>query len=210
MPVTEFATMKLRSGYDALEFLEALMEVQEIQDAWTRQNQPHNLDAGDNLSSMYTEDTNPTTLLITAPWDSPQGHHEWIQTGDNQRANARLSQFIVPGCSSVLLFHMESAGKRPQMRTAFVHKDSNDGFDICRITVKADQRKLLQSKYQDLEDELRECGLEQSIWAGWRIETSGDDEDLVVFWSNDVPAERLEDLLSMSDKKDHRRFKHVV
>lgn len=210
MPVTEFALIKLRGQYNSLEFLETLMECQEIQDNWVRRNQAHNLNPGANVSSMYTDATDQSTLLITAPWDSPEAHGEWIQSAENRMANGSLSEFCAPGADSVLLFHMEPAGKSPQMREAFKHKDSNDTFDVCRITVKSEHREALQLKYQALEDELRKEGLEKSIWAGWRIETFEDEEDLVVFWAGDVLKERLQGLAGLALKKDHRRFKHIV
>ncbi|KAL7795348.1 hypothetical protein V8C37DRAFT_39753 [Trichoderma ceciliae] len=210
MPVTEFALLKLKGNCDALEFLETLMECQELQDNWVRQNQPCNLNPGTNLSSMYTDATDQSTLLITAPWDSPEAHGEWIQSLENRTANGSLSGFCAPGCNSVLLFHMDPAGARPQMREAFQHKDSNDIFDVCRLTVKDDQREALQRKYQTLENELTKEGLEKSIWAGWRIEKAEGEEDLIVFWTADVPRKRLEGLASLALKKDHRRFRHVV
>jgi hypothetical protein len=210
MPVTEFALINLRGNYDALEFLETLMECQEIQDNWVRQNQTCNLNPGTNLSSMYTDVTGQSTLLITAPWDSPEAHGEWIKSSENRMANGSLSEFSAPGCDSVLLFHMEAAGARPQMREAFKHKDSNDIFDVCRITIKDDHRESLQKAYQTLENELRKEGLEKSIWAGWRIEKAEGEEDLVVFWASEVPRERLEGLASLALKKDHRRFRHIV
>ncbi|KAL7893774.1 hypothetical protein HDV63DRAFT_100477 [Trichoderma sp. SZMC 28014] len=210
MPVTEFALIKLRGEHNSLEFLETLMECQEIQDNWVRRNQPHNLNPGANVSSMYTDATDQSTLLITAPWDSPEAHGEWIQSAENRMANGSLSEFTAPGADSVLLFHMEPAGKRPQMREAFKHKDSNDTFDVCRITVNGEHRDALQLKYQALEDELRKEGLEKNIWAGWRIETFEEEEDLVVFWAGDVLKERLQGLASLAIKKDHRRFRHIV
>lgn len=210
MPVTEFALIKLRGNYDALEFLDTLMECQEIQDNWVRQNQPCNLNPNANLSSMYTDANDQSTLLITAPWDSPEAHGEWIQSPENRKANGSLSEFSAPGCDSVLLFHMEPAGARPQMREAFQHKDSNDIFDVCRLTVRDDEREALQSEYQALENELRKEGLEKSIWAGWRIEKAEGEEDLIIFWTGDVPRTRLEGLASRALKKDHRRFRHIV
>ncbi|KAL7915015.1 hypothetical protein GGI35DRAFT_166980 [Trichoderma velutinum] len=213
MPVTEFAIIKLRSNFDPLEFLETLMECQEIQDNWIRRNQPCNLAPGMNLSSMYTDATDQSTLLITAPWDSPEAHGEWIQSLENRTANGNLTEFSAPGCDSVILFHMDPAGARPQMREAFQHKDTNDVFDVCRLTYNGDQREAIQTKYQALENELRKEGLEKSIWAGWRIEKAAgeeDKEDLIVFWTGDVPKKRLEGLASLALKKDHRRFRHVV
>ncbi|UKZ46172.1 hypothetical protein TrVGV298_000371 [Trichoderma virens] len=194
MPVTEFAIIKLKPNCDALELLETLMECQEIQDSWICRNQPCNLEPGTNLSSMYTDATDQSTLLITAPWDSPEAHREWIQSLENRMASGSLTEFSAPGCNSVMLFHMDPAGARPQMREAFQHKDTNDVFDA-------------------LENELREQGLEKSIWAGWRIEKAAgeeDKEDLIVFWTGDVPRKRLEGLASLALKKDHCRFRHIV
>lgn len=125
-------------------------------------------------------------------------------------ANGKLAQFIAPGCGSVLLFHMEAAGKGAEMRKAFVHRDDSNGFNVCRLSVKSGEREALQRKYQALEEELSEMGLEGSVWAGWRIERLGDEEDLVLFSNDKVPRERLKELLSLSDKKDHRRFMHLV
>lgn len=207
MPVTEFAIIKLRGGHDQLEFLETLMECQELQDDWTHDNQPHNLESNINLSSMYIEQSDPPSLLITAPWDSPEAHGEWIQCSENQACNGKLSGYIAPGCNSVLLFHMDPAGEQPEMRMSFAHKSS---FNVCRITVTADKRDSLQKAYQELEGRLLGNGDGPKVWAGWRIEKSGDAEEFVVFWSDDVPDEHLNRLMSFSNDRDHRRFKHVV
>ncbi|POR31049.1 Uncharacterized protein TPAR_08751 [Tolypocladium paradoxum] len=207
MPVTEFAIIELRGGHDHLEFLETLMECQELQDEWTHHNQPHNLESNINLSSMYIEQSDPPSLLITAPWDSPEAHREWIQCSENQKCNGKLSQYIAPGCNSVLLFHMEPAGKQLDMWTSFA---PNGSFNVCRITVDSGQRGSLQKAYQELEDSMLGNGGGQKVWAGWRIEKSGDAEDFVVFWSDDVPDEHLHSLMTFSDDRDYRRFKHVV
>ncbi|PNY28704.1 Uncharacterized protein TCAP_01370 [Tolypocladium capitatum] len=207
MPVTEFALLRLRGGHDHLEFLETLMECQELQDEWAHDNQPHNLESNSNLSSMYIEQSDPPSLLITAPWDSPEAHGEWIQCTENQMCNGKLSKYIAPGCSSVMLFHMDPAGKQPEMRTSFAPRGS---FSVCRITVNAGQRDSLQKAYQELEDRFLSKPGGQKVWAGWRIETSGDAQDFVVFWSDAVPDERMRRLMSFSGDKDHRHFKHVV
>ncbi|UNI18492.1 hypothetical protein JDV02_004758 [Purpureocillium takamizusanense] len=240
MPVTELAILKLRGGHDQLEFLETLMEVQELQDEWIHENKPCHLEPNANLSSMYVEEADPPSLLITAPWDSPEAHGEWIQSRENQDCNGKLSQYIRPGCDSVLMFHMDAAGagagdgdgdgrggaaaagdgsdgsgchkntaaRSRQMRRPFENQRS---FNVCRLSVDPAKRDALEDAYRRLEDQSRPApGAEPKVWGGWRIEKSGDNEDLVVFWSDEVPNERLEPLMSFTDDIIRRRFTHVV
>ncbi|PHH86556.1 hypothetical protein CDD83_10065 [Cordyceps sp. RAO-2017] len=219
MPVTEFAVLKLRGGHDRLELLEALMQCQELQDEWMHQNQPCSVESNVNFSSMYFERPEPEpepdeadeadapALLITAPWDSPEAHGDWIQSRENQTCNGKLSEYIEPGCDSVLLFHVEPAGRRAQIRGAFLSKGT---FHICNMTVAPGRRKPLQEAYQSLEDAVADRGMRHELWAGWRIEKSGDKEEFVIFWSDSVLGDRLRHLMSFADTKVHRRFKHVV
>lgn len=213
MPVTEFALIKLRGGHDDLELLEVLMECQEAQDGWMRRHQPHACGSRDaNLSSMYLQqNADPPFLLITAPWGSPEAHTEWLQSHENQSGFAKLSEYIAPGCDSVLLFHMDSAGEQPQLRCQFPTEACLEGcFTVCRISVDSDHKATLQKEYQALESETRKLGPEHAVWAGWRIETSAGAEDLVVFSSSTVTEEWVSELASVSGKPDQRLFKHVV
>lgn len=81
MPVTELA-IKLRGGYDQLDFLEMLMQCQELQNKWVNNHHPCDVKPSANFSSMYIERpapgaASPSSLLITAPWESPEAHGEW-------------------------------------------------------------------------------------------------------------------------------------
>ncbi|TWU70623.1 hypothetical protein ED733_000852 [Metarhizium rileyi] len=208
MPVTEFAVICLRrGGFDELDFLEALMEVQEIQDSWARLNHPYNLEPNDNLSSMHIEHSDPPSLLVTAPWDSPEAHGEWIQSSENQTCNAKLSRFIKPGCGSVLLLHLSPAGKDQQLRRAFLNRES---FSVVRIAVGSGEKEELQKAYDERE---REVGLmegDQKLWAGWKMETSDGTDELVVFWTDELGDDGVQTLIALGDKIEQRRFRHVV
>lgn len=209
MTVTEFALMKLRESFDDLEFLELIMQCQETQDAWSRQHHPHALSNKpySTLSSFVLQKTNPRFLLITAPWDSPDAHREWIESKENQSAFAQLSTYIAPTCDSVLLFHMEPAGSQIELRGDLLAKDR---FNVCRLSVPPSQKEALQSKYKSIEEQVLQEAPGHRIWAGWRIETVGEEEDLIVFWSPSVPQEQLQGLLDMADKKDTRVFELIV
>ncbi|KAK2595038.1 hypothetical protein QQS21_007228 [Conoideocrella luteorostrata] len=207
MPVTEFAIISLRSGYDELDFLETLMQCQEIQDAWTRAHHPYNLEPNTNLSSMYIERSDPPSLLISAPWDSIEAHGEWIQTSENQACNAKISGFIKPGCEAVLLRHLNPAGKELQLRKAFLEKDS---FNVARITAGEGKKEKLQEMYEELESGQAVKEADQRLWAGWRIEELDGREELVVFWTDEVPDEKVRMLMEMGDETERKRFTHVV
>lgn len=211
MSVTELALIELRSGYDELGFLELLMESQEVQDEWSRQYQPHVLanKPYNILSTFCIQKSDPPYLLITAPWDSPEAHRDWIKTKENQTVFARLSEYIAPGCNSTLLFHMTPAGKETDVRADLFARDK---FSVCKVSVSCDKRQAVQTKYESIEDRVRETDPEKRIWAGWRIERCDDHtEDLIVFWSQAVPGDLVQELLDMSEKTSEiRQFENVV
>lgn len=204
MPVTEYALIKLQGSHDELELLEVVMQCQELQDGWMRQHQPDGIDHGLNLSTMYIQqDIEPPCLLITAPWDTPDAHTQWLQSSENQSGFGKMSEYITPGGDSVLLFHMDPAGAVSQLKGQMLSQDS---FRVCRISAEPGQKETLQKIYQSLESDL---GPGQTVWAGWRIEKAGDAEDLVVFSSTNVSDEQLRPLISLSSTTDTRFFKNM-
>ena len=210
MSVTELALIKLRSGYDELSFLELLMECQEIQDDWSRNNHPHILcnKPYTALSTFCVQKSDPPYLLINAPWDSPEAHAQWIESKENQTAFAKLAEYIAPGCDTVLLFHMSPAGKRKELRADLFAKEK---FNVCRLSFSPEKKEAAQKKYQSIEDRLGEPTPGKRIWAGWRIETQDNVEDLIVFWCHALPMEEVQELLDMSEKEvEVRHFQHVV
>lgn len=211
MSVTELALIELRSGYDELGFLELLMECQEIQDDWSREHHPHVLTNKpyNILSTFCIQKSEPPYLLITAPWDSPEAHRDWIKSKENQTVFANLSEYIAPGCNSTLLFHMTPAGRETDLRGDLFAKEK---FSVCKLSVGSDKREAMQIKYQSIEDQVRETGPEKRIWAGWRIERCHDDiEDLIVFWSQAVSGDLVQELLNMSEMATEiRQFQNVV
>lgn len=208
MPVTEFALIKLKGGHDELEFLDVLMDCQEIQDRWMRRYQPHAVEGRKtHLSTMYIQSTGPPFLLITAPWDAPEAHTQWIESRENQSGFGKMSQYIAPGDETVLLFHMDPAGEESQLDGLF---PSEGSLSVYRISVEPDQRDALQEKYQALEEEMGRLGPGHAVWAGWRIERSGTTEDMVIFSGSGVAEDRLRKFVGAFDNVDQRSFKHVV
>ena len=227
MPVTEFAVYCLRSSYDELDFLETLMHCQEIQDRWTRINQPYNLEPNTSLSSYYIERSCDTLdpeqhsrLLITAPWASAEAHNDWVKTAEAQECKAKLADFLKPGTDSILAWHLDPAGKEGALRRAILEKES---FHAARVIVGAGEKDALQKAYTGLDDQLHEAegvngatdeparaASRQKAWAGWRIEQMDGNEELVVFWTDEVPTEKIAKVLDLGHKVVRRCFKHVV
>merc|ERR1712093_677656 len=65
-----------------------------------------------NLTTAFIAKTDPAYLLLIAPWDSPEGHREWIASDVNQKGMSDMKRFFAEGDDAVLLFHMTAAGKQ--------------------------------------------------------------------------------------------------
>lgn len=210
MAVTEFALIRLPPTYDELELYEVLMQNLELQDDWIREHQPHLLPstATGNLTTAFIAKTDPAYLLLIAPWDSPEGHKEWIASDVNQKGMAELQSYFAKGDDAVVLFHMSAAGKQkgppPEFRE---HKC----FEVDRIFVPKSERETVQGKYKKLEDALLDLKLGDHVWGGWRIEPTSDDADeLVVFSSHThFPVDKAVQKLSVSQQKETRCFHHI-
>jgi hypothetical protein len=229
MPVTEFALLQLRPEYDERDLVRVAAHCQAVQDDWMRQHQPHTMHAHalDNLSSMYLDQEEEARapphhhrrLLITAPWESPDAHREWIASPENQAVFAKLAGFLEPGPEGVLFFHMHHAGvgedEQPQQQQQ-QQQELHDVFagvknvNVCRMTVPPGARDSVDSAYRALRAEAGQGSAGPSIWAGWRIETEGGQDDLVVFWSDGVGEDQLTSLLAMSDHKTLISLSRIV
>jgi quinol monooxygenase YgiN len=180
------------------------------------QNQPHMVavhkaEGGQTLSSMYVQaDGDGPYLLITAPWESPEAHGQWIQSPENQRVFAQLSTFIEPGTHSVLLFHMEAAGRlHSQLRGEYLLREQ---FHVYRlILTEPGKREELGRKFREAEEAVHAKNRDQILWGGWRVEGPGDQADeLVVFRCKDVPEEQMNGLLGMAAQTKEYNFKYVT
>jgi hypothetical protein len=50
---------------------------------------------------------------------------------------------------------------------------------------------------------------DQKLWAGWKDESKEDEEELVVFWTDDLPDDGVRALSALGDTTEQRRFRHV-
>lgn len=223
MTVTEFALFKLRDTYDAVELLELVMECQEVQDEWVRANHPNACAKKASVSRMYIDESEAGAhqVFITAPWQSPDTHREWIDTAQNKAIMAKFAAFLPEGGAVVPNHdgdHDGHDGHRQQpamspMTTAaptntgflFFHMDPaghrahlheaffpNERLTVTRLAAQgAGGREQLQARYKELEDALAAESPKDRIWGGWRIEKETGQEELVVFRNNDLATDQL-------------------
>ena len=206
MPVTEFAVIELRGGLDRTAIAMIVQQCIRIQDAWSREN--GGLGPEGHLSSMYLEESDPSALLITAPWESAHKHHEWIATDENTLCNGHLKRFVSEGPNHVLLQHLEPASAEGQLRDAFALDNT---FQVSRLTVERADRAAVQGAYKRVEGDMQQDVVSKGrqIWAGWRIEEYDTMDELVVFLAHDVPDSVLEPLTALSQNVETRRFAYI-
>lgn len=117
MAVTEFALVHLSSPLTP-QTLQALEEAQRIQDKWAlEQNSQLPESRIARGTGMLQRNEDPSAILITARWDSPAAHWEWIGTDENKQAMYKLMPLIVAeGEKKLVLYHVDSvlfpAGRR--------------------------------------------------------------------------------------------------
>ncbi|KAH6893076.1 hypothetical protein B0T10DRAFT_559075 [Thelonectria olida] len=202
MVVTEFALIELKPDTDNAEFENLVRESIEVQDRWVRENQPRLLQDKPykNLSTFFLErKPDSLTLLITAPWDSPEGHQAWIQSEDNQVIFGKLGEHLTDESGSAIVYHMDPAGEESELRGDLFAQEAP--FKLCKLSVNPSQQEEVQEKYWALEAQAKEANPSSRVWAGWRIEKDDDARDLNIFWNHDVLDGLLDDLLSTPDSE---------
>lgn len=207
MMTIEFALFKLKPVLDELEFYEDVMQALEVQDEWVKQHMPHRYRRKRNLSSIYLAKTDPTCLLIVAPWDSPEAHQQWIDSEENRVASAKISPYVANDDDALIFFHMDAAGAHADVPRSF---DEMASFDVCRFLVKAPEKSAVQDRYRNLEDALVRLNLGDQIWGGWKVAQSGNTEELVIMSSQQkIPLELAAQKSRLCGKSETQCFHQI-
>lgn len=210
MLVTEFALIRLLKPSDNQpDVLELLAETKKVQDDWVDRHQPHLREKGKSVSTMYMQqDGSEPNLLITALWDSPEGHGEWMQSTENQALMGKVGVVLSTEDDAVVVFHLNATGQDPQPLSSDLFLQ--EPFQACRVSVDTDQKATVDQQYRQLEAELSGASSTNQLWAGWRIERTDDREELVVFWGPSIKSERLESFFNQYQDRNTRTFKAVA
>ncbi|SPJ80280.1 uncharacterized protein FTOL_08672 [Fusarium torulosum] len=177
--VIENAFIQLRAGYDAQRLRAILKDCQQIQALWIREHQPKLLEGKpyDYTTDCWISKDESPHLLLTAPWESVDGHKEWIQSHENAYVMDDLKAFIREGKDAMVLYHLIPAGEN-EFRGDVI---AQGPVKVWRISVEPEEKESLEKEYRLIEtSSSTEPG--QRMWAGWRVEKE-ESEELVIIAS---------------------------
>lgn len=192
MPVTELARLPLlpSSSTSTSEgvpqgptpaLLATVREVLSIQDAWCAENLPSNSKKPPQGVGLFRQVDDPSTLLLTAHWDSAAQHGEWIQSQANRDVLEKLTPHVdIPRVS---LFHVDGL----EAFTAGPETDANaegekavlsaEYVSVSRFVVAADQRAGFERAWAEV-GHIRQDFVSPFVHrGGWRIEKQEGSED---------------------------------
>ena len=191
MAVTEFAFVHLSAPLTPGSH-QALEDAQCIQDKWAQEQNPQ-LPASRILrgTGMLQQTDDPSAILITARWASPDDHWKWIGTEENKQAMGKLMPLIIAeGEKKLVLFHVDSIlFPRQDEGTSALGSPT---LSVYRYRVKTSAKDEFKSKLKEAAAKLNTGGEALCRW-GWRIEKETDEaEELLMVrgWEND--EQRLE------------------
>ncbi|KAK8128227.1 hypothetical protein PG984_009335 [Apiospora sp. TS-2023a] len=188
MPVTEIAHLPLLPPSTSTPggvpqgptpaLLAVTREVLNIQDAWCAENLPSNSKKPPQGVGLFSQVDDPSTLLLTAHWDSAAQHGEWIQS----QANRDVLEKLVPhlDMSRVSLFHVDSV-------EAFTGPDtkaegekatlSAEYVSVSRFVVTAGQKAGFEGAWAEV-GHIRQDFVSPFVHrGGWRIEKQEGSEE---------------------------------
>lgn len=184
MAVTEFALLPLKSRGDLpSDFTALLEECQKTQDEWILSRNPSfPKDRTARGTAMFQQLEDPSVLLITAQWSSPDGHKEWIASPENTSAMKRLAAYLdTEGEKHVGLFHLDAevltdfdAGTQKSALAAPV-------ISVGRFTTKDGTRDEFQKVFDDARWITEEVSQPYPLRGGWRIEKKEGKDEFVTF-----------------------------
>ncbi|KAF9775001.1 hypothetical protein IL306_006924 [Fusarium sp. DS 682] len=176
--VVETASIKLRPVYNEEKLRNILKETQRVQAQWIREHQSKLLEGKpyNYTTDAWLSDGEAPYLFLTAPWESVDGHNEWIQSQENISLMQELKEFISQDQDAVALYHLEPAGEN-EYRGDILARGS---VKVWRISVKPEEKESLEHDYRLLESQSAILP-GQRMWAGWKIE--GNDSNMVIIAS---------------------------
>lgn len=191
MAVTEFALVHLSSPLTP-QTLQALEEAQRIQDKWAlEQNSQLPESRIARGTGMLQRNEDPSAILITARWDSPAAHWEWIGTDENKQAMYKLMPLIVAeGEKKLVLYHVDSVLFPPPGDGATSALGS-PVLSIYHYRVKLSEKEGFEDRLKVAMGELNAATATPFRW-GWRMEKDGETEELLIVRGWDSEEQRLD------------------
>ena len=193
MAVTEFAFVYLSSPLTS-EAHQALEDAQRIQDKWAQaQDSGLPSDRTARGTGMLQQIDDPSAILITARWTSPEAHWKWIGTEENKQAMGKLMPLIVTeGERKLVLFHVDSV-LFPTPQDAITSALASPIVSVYHCRVRASSKGKFESVLEEVMGKLNTDAGTLYRW-GWKIEKESDEiEELLMVRGRDSDVQRLEE-----------------
>jgi len=203
--VVEVAFIQLQAQYNAQKLQDIIKRTQQIQAHWIRQHQPKLLEGKpyDYTTDAWIGEDQSPHLFLTAPWESVDGHVEWIQSQENISVMQELKQFISQDGGAVDLCHLKPAGENNDFRGDILARGP---VKVWKISVKPEQKVKLQEEYRAIETR-SSTEPNQRMWAGWKVENEGT-EDMVILASPGFEEVVESGIAVRFDEAKVSRFEH--
>ncbi|PKS05319.1 hypothetical protein jhhlp_008692 [Lomentospora prolificans] len=219
MTVTEFVLAYLAGGPLTPEVHQVLEECQQIQDGWLFKQKPNTpANRIDRGTGMLQQVEDPSAILITAQWDTPEAHWDWIRTEENKAAMAKLGPLLVAeGEKKLLLFHIDSV-IFPQRAEGVSSPLASAVTSVRRYFVKASDKERFSSRFEQAKGLLDKRGFK----GGWRIERENCDSDEFLLFNGWASVDEhnqflaspefshLESLADYAKEVDAKLYKRIV
>ncbi|KAG7115295.1 hypothetical protein HYQ44_007813 [Verticillium longisporum] len=171
MVVSELAILPLTAKNElSSEFLALLERCQATRDAWVLKDDPSlPADRTARGTSMYRQLEDPTVLLLTAQWESPEAHSRWIASAENASVMADLSPHLdTQGERAGDFFHLEGpvfTSLRPDERSLL----EAPVMSVGRCSVGNEKRDEFQRTFDETKDVVEDVARPYPLRGAWRI-----------------------------------------
>ncbi|KAH9241225.1 hypothetical protein K456DRAFT_1822092 [Colletotrichum gloeosporioides 23] len=212
MAVTELALLQFKELPNE-ETKELLDYCQTVQDTWVLRQKPglppKRVERG---TAILQQVEDPSVLLLAAQWDSPEAHHEWIVSPENQNVMGKLTPLIHrEGPRAVLFFHIDTPIFVPgqSIPAAMADGEAKTGenkaegkkkaedeppnlltapvVSVGRFGVRPERKEEFVKKYAEAKWVVEDASKPYPVRGGWRIERAVDGtEEFVMYcgWSS--------------------------
>ncbi|KAH7358890.1 hypothetical protein B0T11DRAFT_109561 [Plectosphaerella cucumerina] len=185
MTVTEFALLPLKSrGPLPADLIALLEEAQKTQDAWVQARNPsqplQTREARGTAMLQQLED--PSVLLITTLWPSPDGHKEWIASPENTSTMKALSPYLdTAGERHVTLFHLDATPLTDFDPTSQTSALLAPVLSVGRFTAREGAKSAFQDAFDAARWVVEDVSKPYPLRGGWRIERKRDTDEFITF-----------------------------
>ncbi|KAK6819727.1 hypothetical protein PG987_016210 [Apiospora arundinis] len=239
MPVTELAYLPLlassssalgggEQGCPSPAFIAAAREILRIQADWCAENPTGSSLKPADGAGLFVQVDDPLSLLLTAHWDSPEHHGQWIRSQANRDALGLLAPHLE--MSRLAMFHVDGveAFTGPETVAATAGEKatlSADYVSVSKFVLAAGKKADFEGAWNKVGPIFQEFVSPYVHRGGWRIEKQDGREDkeefvLIGGWDSLEKAAELakskgyaeygETLKTVTSERDTKLYRRIL